>query len=311
MPTEEMHSEGNSGSHSRCKSSSTTLGEEEQTEALVAVPTNYNYFPIKKSFRSFFSLGGITRSFYRISLPILEAQGKLLYERTTSTVVFRIAPRLLLKINLCRRFAEANTLRFIKENTSIPVPAVIDAWSDQDGRSITLIEWIPNCETLRDCWADLSEEQKRNIASQLRSYIDQLRKVPRPSDQRHLGPIDDSPFLHDSVLGRPCKPFASEKDFNKLLISRVEPFGELADSAKQQIQWIWSNIHRKGNVAAIIDWTMSGWMPEYWEYTCSAMLPDGIEDWPEYVKTFAYPDEAQLQVQRMFVEMHGYGPWYR
>ncbi|KIJ56975.1 hypothetical protein M422DRAFT_238560 [Sphaerobolus stellatus SS14] len=290
--------------------------------------SHYNYFPLKGS--HIFSLQSFIRRIYRKLLPLLKAHGRLRYPETTSSEVYRLSPRLAMKINICDRLCEANTLRFIRENTTIPVPIVIDTWTTDEG-SITLMEWIPNCRTIRDCWPTLTQDQRQNIGREIQSYVDQLRSLRRPpTSQQLIGPIDKSPFYHDCVLANTCEPFASEKDFNDLLVSRVEKFALMAESARKKLEWIQGNlrddhrilfthgdlnptnilIDRKGNVAAIIDWAMSGWMPEYWEYAICAFLTDGLDGWSEYAKTITYPDDIQLEVQNAFVEMYGYGPWF-
>ncbi|KIJ35248.1 hypothetical protein M422DRAFT_262417 [Sphaerobolus stellatus SS14] len=50
-----------------------------------------------------------------------------------------------MNISVYERLGEPNTLRFVRENTAIPVPTIIDTWTSGED-SITLLEWIPNCK---------------------------------------------------------------------------------------------------------------------------------------------------------------------
>ncbi|GJJ12908.1 hypothetical protein Clacol_007154 [Clathrus columnatus] len=179
---------------------------------------------------------------FRKLLPMFKAQDRLLYGETASRVLYRITPRLAIKINGYGLFTEANTLKFIRNSTSIPVPRVLDAWMEAE-HSITLLEWIPDCDTLRDCWLRLSQDRKDSIADQVKGYVDQLRSICRPPKyQTRIEPVDGSSFFHDCVFGKPHEPFSSEEEFNKLLISRVGRYAALAESANAQKEWIQNNM---------------------------------------------------------------------
>ena len=69
---------------------------------------------------------------------------------------------------------EAETMRFIAANTSIPVPRV---YEEEGGLvpSITM-DYIEG-ETLEAVWNGLPEEQKLDIAEQLKGILSQLRSL--------------------------------------------------------------------------------------------------------------------------------------
>lgn len=66
---------------------------------------------------------------------------------------------------------EAAVLRFLKENTTIPVPEVYETTST----SITM-EFLEG-STLEEAWKDLSDTEATAIGEQLRDYLNQLRNI--------------------------------------------------------------------------------------------------------------------------------------
>lgn len=67
---------------------------------------------------------------------------------------------------------EAAVLHFLKENTTIPVPAVYETTSN----SITM-EFLKG-STLEKVWKDLTNAEATAIGQQLRDYLTQLRNLP-------------------------------------------------------------------------------------------------------------------------------------
>ena len=84
-------------------------------------------------------------------------------------------------LNLCPKFGdsttlvEANTLRFIAENTAIPVPKVYCAFTHVD-KSYILIERIRG-EAMAKRRRSLSENSWASIFNQLRKMIEELRSI--------------------------------------------------------------------------------------------------------------------------------------
>lgn len=231
-----------------------------------------------------------------------------------------------MKLDCWGQFSEANTLQFVRERTTIPVPVVLDAWKLRDV-SVLLMEWIPDCQPIKNVWACLTDSQKQEIATATREYVDQLRAIPPPANVL-ISAIDKGRLFHDAVLSRPCGPFLSEKDFNDFLVSRVEPLATVP-SAREQLDMIHRHlrvdhriflthgdlnaknilVNKAGRIVAIVDWRMSGWMPEHWEYVTCADGGFEIHEWPCYAKLLTYPDDLQLEVHDMFLKLHGIGPW--
>ncbi|KAI1412773.1 kinase-like protein [Hypoxylon sp. FL1857] len=69
---------------------------------------------------------------------------------------------------------EAGNLSFVRDFTTIPVPVVKDQWTDENGKSFSLMTRIEG-ETMDKLWIVLSSEDKQRIAEQVAIYLAQLR----------------------------------------------------------------------------------------------------------------------------------------
>ncbi|KIJ64527.1 hypothetical protein HYDPIDRAFT_90443, partial [Hydnomerulius pinastri MD-312] len=62
-------------------------------------------------------------------------------------------------------------------------------------------------------------------------------------------------------------------------------------------------------VVALIDWEMSGWMPEYWEYLKSVHAKWEDEDWLSYTHTMIPAYDNEMAVDDRFIIINGGGPF--
>ena len=171
---------------------------------------------------------------------------------------------------------EAQTLQFIRESTTIPVPAVTSA------RSNTIVmNYVDGCN-LQDCWTQLSYEEKQGIAKQMCDIIQQLRGL----EGNYIGAVNRGPAVDTRKSTYIGGPFDSEKDFNEFLLSNmISSTPSLYVTAIQQKmrrdhELVFSHgdlslhniIVKNGIIVALLDWEYAGWYPEYWEYVkfCAA-----------------------------------------
>lgn len=179
---------------------------------------------------------------------------------------------------------EALALRFIRENTTIPVPEVIS--SDWDRVTMEYIEG----QTLRQAWPVLTPSERSEIMAQLRDYIAQLRALPGI----YLGRMDGQAVLiPGTMITRAGGPFRTLREFHYWLAN------PLSRARAQSMHWhqITSQLGedypivfthgdiaarnimvRDGRIVAILDWEFAGWLPEYWEYAFALRGLDNI-DW--------------------------------
>ncbi|KAF8531339.1 hypothetical protein JB92DRAFT_3157801 [Gautieria morchelliformis] len=100
------------------------------------------------------------------------------YGPTGSHSVIRLTTRTAFKKCIFGSL-EAETMRFIAQNKSIPVPKVIDRWTSQDGSEAIVMEWIQG-NTLETVWPSLNDDQMSCLGEQLREYIHELRSLRQP-----------------------------------------------------------------------------------------------------------------------------------
>ena len=69
-------------------------------------------------------------------------------------------------------------MRYVANNTSIPVPKVQQVWHQDDVTYITMD--IVDGEELHFAWHDMSDKKKRWVVEQLKGYLGQLRALKSP-----------------------------------------------------------------------------------------------------------------------------------
>lgn len=90
------------------------------------------------------------------------------------------------------RMAEATAMRLVAEKTNIPVPKVLDAYTQEaDGRGVILMEYVEG-ETLDKPWTAYNAAQQASIILQLQSYLQELRTLPGLGNGVRISAIDGS-----------------------------------------------------------------------------------------------------------------------
>ncbi|TVY15576.1 hypothetical protein LARI1_G007834 [Lachnellula arida] len=249
--------------------------------------------------------------------------------RNTRALRIWLPVRVVIKHGTEIQLAEASTLRFLRNKTSIPVPKVYCAF--QLGKTKYIMMQHVRGKHIKEGWADRSAAEKEKLLQQLKGYFDELRSIPHPQpgavSSAHIGPLFDRRIDEED---RGFGPFANEEDFNNFLRCGVgqdgEP-GQEADSwfneeAKSEIKTLIAtqnqnshqicfthgdansaNILVRGNkVVALIDFEMAGFYPEYWEYTTAMTTAVNLEVyddslWKEEIGKFLeeYPEELEME----------------
>ncbi|CAK7232493.1 hypothetical protein SEUCBS140593_008279 [Sporothrix eucalyptigena] len=198
------------------------------------------------------------------------------------------------------QLGEADALR-VAEAGGIPVPHVHGTETTPEGRKRIAMDYIEGT-TLSDVWPDLSEDEKRAYAHQLRGILTKMREIPPPQgDYRRLRRI----HVHTSPV---CYGEDAFKEYLLSALHRSIPqavrnaFAQrLAKQPPHRIVLTHGDLAprnvmvRDGKIAALVDWEDAGWYPEWWEYAKLFQRMVSMEkDWSSYAADIFpqdYPDE--------------------
>lgn len=199
----------------------------------------------------------------------------------------------VLKENLNNPF-EAEMMIYIKNNTNIPVPKVFDYGKKKENNYYILMEFIEG-DTLEKVIGKISDSEKESIINQLGKYIYEMRE----HNFKFICSINNNPcnelFVDDNLFG----PFNTLEEFNnyrieKLIIDDKIFEDYLNKSKKFKTNFILShndigpyNIIVKNNkIVSILDWELSGFYPDYWEYNRTHFHSGYSNEWKEIIKNF-------------------------
>ncbi|KAM0228839.1 hypothetical protein ACHAPO_010476 [Fusarium lateritium] len=196
---------------------------------------------------------------------------------------------------------EADALRFVSTNSKVPVPEVFETIVElETGVTFIIMEYIDG-KTLGDLWPSLEASDKLEITNQLRAALQNLRSL-EPQSPSYFGSVDRQPLL-DGIFWTPGQdpstsgPFNTEEELNQGILKRLaeyEPQAHLtllrtlmnATLCNHQVKFTHGDLQPKNILAKrtgsdgsqrqkyeviIIDWEISGWYPEYWEF-CNATV---------------------------------------
>ncbi|KAI8657860.1 APH domain-containing protein [Fusarium keratoplasticum] len=189
---------------------------------------------------------------------------------------------------------EADALR-AAALAGIPVPPVHDAHTAPDGQVRIRMEYVQG-ERLDTLWPEMSVEQKKDIARQLRVIVDKMRSVVPPQDL--ISACDGSEIrdtrVHFTYHSPPCH---DENAFNEFLLSGLyedtPPLVREALSrrlrADHRIVFTHCDLTSRNilvqdeKIQGLVDWEDSGWYPEYWEYV-KFFQRMADKDWKQYAE---------------------------
>ncbi|KAJ5106383.1 hypothetical protein N7456_003058 [Penicillium angulare] len=205
---------------------------------------------------------------------------------------------------------EAQTLRFIANNTTIPVPKVHDDhWEDGRLMSFTM-DYMPG-KRLDEAWETLDSDQKLSIANELHSYLLQLRSLKG----EYIGAIDRGKAFIGQIATIEGGPFDSEQQFNDFILGDIVP--SAPDMLRHYAKFALTNNHEivfthadfaprnilvdGGHVTAILDWEYADWYPEYWEHIQALRHLKPMPDWPEYMGLILPPKYEEEYIGMFFL----------
>jgi hypothetical protein len=139
------------------------------------------------------------------------SNGSVLASNTSRKVV-KIGGDIIVKFGPRVDLAKAEALLFVRENTSIPVPKILDTYS-QDGKNYIIMTYIPGV-MLQEVWESMSVEDKSVVTKELKEYVCQMRRLPAPR-RTFIGSVTSGPAVDRRQFGSALGgPFHSEAEFN-------------------------------------------------------------------------------------------------
>jgi aminoglycoside phosphotransferase len=203
------------------------------------------------------------------------------------------------------RPAEAEAMRLVSEQTSVPVPEVLSKGFNPGHEYIemTLIPGFP----LNERWDGLDEKAKESICHQTWDLISKIRDIKPPSELQGLGLFqclaDGSPsrdkLLED--LQEPARPLMSDSELRVRIYERYLHFGgrrymdQLPDMLPRASSSVFTHadiapgnimIDDYNKITGILDWEWAGWYPDYWEYA-QILRPVFWGDWSIWMEKTA------------------------
>ena len=216
--------------------------------------------------------------------------------------VWSLGSKLILKERgTSHRGYEVPNLRFINNKTTIPVPAVVEDWEEED-HTFTLLRRMPG-ETLHEAWPKLTDNQKEKIAKETAEHLTQLRKLQSDKIQA----LDGRPIYNDFLFldsGLPHGPFSSAAELWDDMARSLEG---IPDAARDRFRsymppaepytFTHSDLTdvnimvENGHLTGIIDWELSGYFPVWWEYVCTTIGDsDEDRDWKALLRKYMHDD---------------------
>ena len=204
--------------------------------------------------------------------------------------VFRLGD-VVIKFGLDVDVHEARTLRFIADSTSIPVPRVHDARIYDNGTTVIEMGYIEGT-VIAEAWMELSQEQKKEVANQLRCLLLSLGE----HKGSYIGGVEGGPAVDCRRLRVQGGPFGSEREFNAFLCSDIVSVApsifrtmiEQSMGTEHEIVLTHGDLNprnilvKDGKIVALLDWETAGWYPEYWEFVKFFNTLNTDLDWYTY-----------------------------
>jgi hypothetical protein len=214
-------------------------------------------------------------------------------------------------------------------NGSVPISEVY-GWAVDNGQTFVYMELVEGV-ALNEVWGQLGEPDRLGICEELRAMIQAWRGLKQLEDPPYIGKLNIL-MLHRFILTRFVGSWGRQPINCIFITERPELLGPFqGQDAVQQLHELYQLDIRNNEaivfthnditppnimvtrdptprVAAIVDWTQSGWYPAYWEY-CKAKQV-GLT--PEMMSSELQDEWREKYVPKLIDEVDNesvYYPW--
>jgi len=128
----------------------------------------------------------------------------------------------VLKVGISVKLSEAEAMRFVARETSMPVPTVHDAY-EQEGRGYIIMSRAHG-KPLGEVWASLCTEQRSTIVRQLNRYMAELATLSGDFyGTLWKSPVEDIFFHHQPFENEKIQygPYFSREEYNAGLVAAL------------------------------------------------------------------------------------------
>ncbi|KAM0413599.1 hypothetical protein ACHAPT_013623 [Fusarium lateritium] len=202
---------------------------------------------------------------------------------------------------------EAENIRYLREQTTIPVPIIVEEWSEENGRYFIITKRIRG-EPLSAVWGSMSTAERDGVAKQTADFLHQLRQLRSPRMQSLGGRPIFSAFLFPNGYGLPHGPLSSDDELWEEMTKSWKGVPEKARQRPRErmppaIPYTFTHgdltnvniIVEGGNLAGIIDWEAGGYFLVWWEFTCAGIgLGQEDQEWKALLRTYM-PDYTEAR----------------
>lgn len=212
---------------------------------------------------------------------------------------------------------EANSISFVQQNTSLPVPKILGKYTYQSKNYIfmTRMKGTP----LSECLYSLSPTDYHTITEDMKTYLNELRalRIQDFEQREYIGSVGYREVKDKMLRGGLTErgPFATESELHSNICQRLVESMSLgnpklnnyiqvvrrmyAENSHHSIVFTHADLApsnilvHEGHVVGIVDWQDAGWYPEYWEYVTAMFGCAGAWDseWVIKVGEFLQPHD--------------------
>ncbi|KAJ5236927.1 hypothetical protein N7489_007018 [Penicillium chrysogenum] len=205
--------------------------------------------------------------------------------------IIRVAKDRLLKYGPSQDIEiEAENMRHVSENTTIPIPHVHETQNHDGGVKSILMDYIEG-QTLQDAWFNMTPSQKMSIAEELHGYIRQLQglKHEHPRSFSRKSTFTRSPVYLDEYLFSRLTTSVPDLVHNYMGTNRADHDMVFThgDLAPRNIL-----VDDHGHVTAVLDWELAGWRPAWVETVRAYTFCNDIPGWTAYLSAVFPPNHA-------------------
>ncbi|KEY73342.1 hypothetical protein S7711_01456 [Stachybotrys chartarum IBT 7711] len=209
---------------------------------------------------------------------------------------------------------EVEAMQYVASHTTVPVPTVYAVHTQKNGCIYIEMAYVPG-QCLDSLWSSLSTGQRDQVVADIKQHLSELRKLEPPAQSmvcsalqnpahdyrigaRFFGPLNHDEF-HSLARGHlrmeDVAPFLGE-EVAKVHTTRYRTCFTHADLVPRNI------LIEGGRVAAIIDWGLAGWYPEYWEFTKAHYSHLFDQDWEDCLRLALPSYEVELLAEGILWE---------